>query len=131
MVENRVAKPKILIVDGNDIHRGLLLKQLSNIFTKCDFRETRTGEEAVALAWAWRPDVVLMDIELPRMNGIEATKRIKEFVPETQVVILTMQDDPVQKDKTIAAGAHAYVLKRHMKSDLIPLLNKLLSKPIE
>ncbi|MBM4137516.1 MAG: response regulator [Nitrospira sp.] len=130
MVENKVAKPKILIVDDNDILRVSVIKQLSYIFTKCDFRETRTGEEAIALAKAWRPDVILMDIELPRMNGIEATKRIKELVPETQVVIFTMQNDPVQRDKTIAAGAHAYVLKKHMKSDLIPLLNKLLSKPI-
>lgn len=118
---------KFLIVEDHDLLMELLRNHLSDAFPGCDLRESRSGEEAIALAWALKPDIVLMDIELPRMDGIEATKRIKTLVPETQVVIQSMHQEPVYKERAIAAGANAYITKDQMQSDLIKVLNNLLA----
>jgi DNA-binding NarL/FixJ family response regulator len=71
-----------------------------------------TGEEAVRLIPQERPDVVLMDIFLPRMSGIECTVRLKELVPDTQIVILTAMDDQELVFLALEAGADGYLLKR-------------------
>ena len=69
------------------------------------------GEEAVALAQAVHPDVVLMDINMPGINGLEATRLIKEVSPEIKVIALTIHDDDEYVFKVIEAGAGGYVLK--------------------
>ena len=72
--------------------------------------EATDGEEAVALALEVRPDVILMDLNMPNMTGIEATRRILEASPETAILMLTMfEDDSVLA--AMRAGAHGYVLK--------------------
>lgn len=124
--EKSAKRLKFLIVADHDLLMELLRNRLSDAFPGCDLRETRSGEEAIALAWALKPDIVLMDIELPRMDGIEATKRIKTLVPETQVVIQSMHQEPVYKERAIAAGANAYITKDQMQSDLIKVLRNLL-----
>ena len=72
------------------------------------------------------PDIVITDIRLPKMSGIELTRRIKELLPKTIVIILSLYEDPVYKEQAITAGAYAYVLKQQFQSELIPLLKKLL-----
>jgi DNA-binding NarL/FixJ family response regulator len=85
-----------------------------------------TGEEAVRVIPPVAPDVVLMDIFLPRMSGIECTVRLKTLLPETQIVILTAMADQELVFLALEAGADGYLLKRTKPSDLrIALLDVL------
>src|SRR5580700_966051 len=77
-----------------------------------------TGEEALRVIPPERPNVVLMDIFLPRMSGIECTARLKEILPQTQIVILTAMDDQELVFMALEAGADGYLLKRTKPSEL-------------
>jgi NarL family two-component system response regulator LiaR len=81
--------------------------------------EAGDGEEAVELATKLRPDVVIMDIAMPKVNGIEATKRIKELYPATAVLILTAYDNEQYIFALLDAGAAGYLLKNVRRSELI------------
>ena len=78
----------------------------------------KTGEEALRVIPEAAPDVVLMDIFLPRMSGIECTSRLKAMLPQTQIVILTAMDDEELVFMALEAGADGYLLKRTKPSDL-------------
>ena len=85
-----------------------------------------TGEEALRVIPSAQPDVVLMDLFLPRMSGIECTVRLKELVPLTQIIILTAMDDEELVFLALEAGADGYLLKRTKPADLrIALLDVL------
>jgi len=77
-----------------------------------------SGEEAVERIPQMRPDVILMDIRLPRMSGIECTSRLKELLPTTPIVILTVLDDDELIFRALEAGADGYLLKRSKPTDL-------------
>lgn len=129
--KKNVAKATIMIVEDHDALRDSLRRWLSAIFPDSGFLEAKSGEEALSLTSAQPPDIILMDIKLPSMNGIEATRRIKEDVPKTQVVMLTIYDTPDYRADAASAGASGYVPKHRMHSELIPLLTKLLSHNID
>jgi DNA-binding NarL/FixJ family response regulator len=76
------------------------------------------GEEAVALCREEEPDVVLMDISMPKMNGIRATREIRSLLPQTAVIILTTHEDDEHVFEGIKAGAQGYVLKDADPEDL-------------
>ena len=78
-----------------------------------------SGEEALRMIPAARPDVVLMDIFLPRMSGIECTARLKALLPQTQIVILTAMDDDELVFLALEAGADGDLLKRTKPEDLL------------
>lgn len=77
-----------------------------------------SGEEALRIIPAVQPDVVLMDIYLPRMSGIECTARLKQLLPETQIIILTAVADEDLIFSALEAGADGYLLKRTKPDDL-------------
>ncbi len=77
-----------------------------------------TGEEALRVIPPEKPDVVLMDLFLPRMSGIECTARLKELLPPTQIVVLTAMDDEELVFLALEAGADGYLLKRTKPADL-------------
>lgn len=77
-----------------------------------------SGEEAVERIPQLEPDVILMDIRLPRMSGIECTSRLKELLPATPIVILTVLDDDELIFRALEAGADGYLLKRSKPTDL-------------
>jgi NarL family two-component system response regulator LiaR len=81
--------------------------------------EAGDGEEAIELATELRPDVVLMDVAMPKVNGIEATRRIKELYPTTAVLILTAYDNEQYIFALLEAGAAGYLLKNVRRSELI------------
>ena len=118
---------RVLIVEDNVEVRTSLKGWLGSMFPQNSFVEAATGEEAVALAGAEVPDLVLMDLRLPGMSGIEATRRIKAASGRTNVVILTIHDAQEYRRDAKAAGASAYVLKTRTKTELVPVLSKLLS----
>ena len=116
----------ILIVEDHDELRETLLEWLKSVFTDCTFLVAGSGEKAVELAEAHHPAIVLMDIQLPGINGIEAIRRIKEISPQTQALILSVMDASTYREDAMAAGAGAYINKNHMHAELIPALTKLL-----
>ena len=119
--------PAILIVEDHDELRETLLEWLKSSFCDCSFLVAGSGEKAIELAEAHNPAIVLMDIQLPGINGIEAIRRIKKISPQTQALILSVMNVSAYKEEAMAAGACAYINKQHMHVELIPALNKLLS----
>lgn len=78
------------------------------------------GVEAIDVARAVRPDVVLMDVDMPRMDGIEATRRIVDEFPEAAVIMVTGSALAEDEERARAAGASAYVTKDRIACDLLP-----------
>ncbi len=115
----------ILIVEDHDTVRASLRDWLAAVFPAARFVDSATGEEAVRLAREWRPTIVLMDIGLPQMNGIETTRQIMQAAPQTKVVILTIHEAAAYQQAAEAAGAAAFVPKRKMYADLLPVLRTL------
>ena len=77
------------------------------------------GDEAIAFARRERPDLVVMDVKMPRVDGIEATKEIKQMLPETVVVLLSAYGDPALVNEATLAGASAYLTKGTKPSKLL------------
>lgn len=81
--------------------------------------EAESGAEAVRKVMSLKPDIVLMDVQMPDMNGIEATREIKKIVPETAVLALTIYEDDQYFFEMLKAGASGYVPKRAAPDDLV------------
>jgi DNA-binding NarL/FixJ family response regulator len=79
----------------------------------------RTGEEAVAQVPAHAPDVILMDINLPKMNGIECVRQLKALVPSAQILMLTVYEDSDKIFNSLLAGASGYLLKRTPQTEIL------------
>ena len=80
--------------------------------------EACTGIEAVALATQLRPDIVILDISMPELNGIEVTRRIKKASPETEIIIFTGQETEELIVQVLEAGARSYILKTDLQTHL-------------
>jgi DNA-binding NarL/FixJ family response regulator len=80
--------------------------------------EATNGEEAVRMAEKHKPDVAIMDISMPKLDGIEATKMIKQSLPETRIVILTVHEDEEYVYQILRAGASGYLLKNAGKKEI-------------
>ena len=109
--------------------RASLRDWMQVAFPDCQVLEAQSGEEAVKLAAARRPRLVLMDISLPGMNGFEATRQIKEILPQMSVVILSVHTAQRYRMEAVAAGASAYVTKSKIRNELIATMTDLLSRP--
>jgi DNA-binding NarL/FixJ family response regulator len=81
--------------------------------------EASDGEEAITKFRLHRPDVVLMDIQMPNMNGIEAISRIKQEFPDAKILVLSTSAGDVQVLRAIKAGAHGYLLKGNVRTELL------------
>jgi DNA-binding NarL/FixJ family response regulator len=102
--------PRLLLVDDHKLLRQGLRRAVEDAGFDV-VGEAGDGEEAVRLAIELRPELVLMDLTMPVMDGIEATRRLRQSVPEARVVILTMHDEEQTVERAIRAGAVAYLLK--------------------
>jgi DNA-binding NarL/FixJ family response regulator len=123
-------KPVILIVEDHDELRHSLQDWLRSFFQDCIVLEAGSANEAVEKANTESPDIVLMDVMLPGMNGIEAASRIKNLVRGVQILMLSMYEDSAYQSDAVAAGAVAYIPKRRMGADLIPAITRLLSETV-
>jgi two-component system response regulator DegU len=90
--------------------------------------EAKNGEEAIERARELSPDVILMDLNMPRVNGLEATKRIKHTRPETKVIIVSVHSDPLYEIAAIENGADAFVPKKCLSTHLVPTIFKIAGK---
>jgi DNA-binding NarL/FixJ family response regulator len=123
-----IMTPTILIVEDHDLLRASLSDWLAAALNPCTITTATDGLAAIEAAQTQQPHLVLMDLDLPRLNGLEATRRIKAALPDTQVVMLTVYEDQAHRADATAAGASAYVPKRTLSSDLVPVVNTLLQK---
>jgi len=121
----------IMIVEDHEQVRGALRDWLQLALGDCQIVEAATGEDAVDIAAKQQPALVLMDLDLPQMNGIEATQKIKSILPKTQVVVLTIYEDEIYRSDAFASGATAFVPKRKMQTELLPALTALLSSQLQ
>jgi DNA-binding NarL/FixJ family response regulator len=113
---------EVLLVDDHKIMRDGIKAILSRAN---DFRvvgEAETGTDAVAFVKSHKPDMVLMDIGLPGLNGVETTAEILRHNPDCRVVILSMYDDEHSVVSAIRSGARAFILKRASDTDLLDAL---------
>jgi two-component system response regulator NreC len=109
----------LLLVDDQEIVRAGLRSLLEGYPEVEVVGEAAGGQEAVTLAAQLRPDVVLMDITMPDMDGAEATRRIKKTIPEVDVLALTIHEDEAYFFEMLNAGASGYVPKRASPEDLL------------
>ena len=89
--------------------------------------EASDGEEAVAKAVELRPHVVVMDLMMPKLNGIEATRRIRAQLPEVKVLVLSMYDDEEHVQRLLAGGASGYMLKKATSDELVRALREVVA----
>jgi DNA-binding NarL/FixJ family response regulator len=84
--------------------------------------EASDGQEAILKARELKPDLVLMDVRMPGVNGIDATRQIKAEMPELKVIILSIFDVQEYREAATASGASGYVIKKSMIEDLVPAI---------
>lgn len=110
---------RILVVDDHDIiRRGLnQLLTMRQGWEVCG--EAKTGREAIALAEQLQPEIVVMDVSMPEMNGLEAARRIHKSFPKIGILILTLHFSDQLVREIVAAGARGYILKSDTSRDLV------------
>ena len=119
-------KTRILLVDDHQVvRRGVagLIGDARPEWEVCG--EASTGREAVAAAASLRPDIVVMDISMPDMNGLEATRAILKDNPGIETLILSMHESEQMVHDVLGAGARGYILKRDAGNDLIAALEAI------
>ncbi len=113
---------RFLLVDDNTLLRASLAKLLSLWRSDSIIEEASDGGEALEKARRLRPHIVLMDIRMPGLNGIEATRLIKAELPETKVIMLTVSEEDEDLFDAISSGAHGYLLKDMRPEALFEML---------
>jgi DNA-binding NarL/FixJ family response regulator len=110
---------RVLVVDDHTLFRDGLSAILMNVADIEVVGEAGTGREAVAQAESLAPDVILMDINMPDLNGIEATQRVLALKPDTGIIMLTMLEDNDSLFAAMCAGARGYILKGADKAEVL------------
>lgn len=113
---------KFLLADDNTLLRASLAKLIGLWRPDAVIEEASDGREAVEKARKLKPGIVLMDIRMPNVNGIEATRRIKAEFPETKVIMLTVSEEEEDLFEAISSGAHGYLLKNMRPEELFEML---------
>lgn len=118
---------RILIADDHTLFRDGLRALLGSVPDTEVVGEAAAGEEAVARAAALSPDIVLMDIQMPDMNGIEATRRITQASGAVRIIVLTMFEDDDSVFAAMRAGARGYILKRASQAEMLRAIRAVAS----
>ena len=120
-----VDRIRVALCDDHAVVRSGLRRILSEQDDIDVVGEARTGEEAIAVASAMRPDVFVMDLGLPGVSGIEATQRVCEMSPTTRVLVLTVHDDVAYLRRAFQAGASGYLVKDAADVELVLAVRQL------
>ena len=119
-----MTRPRVLLADDHTLMLEGLRKLLE---PECDLVGTvADGRALVDAAARLRPDVILLDISMPLLNGLEAARRIRTLAPESKLLFLTMHADPTYAREAFQAGASGYLLKRSAASELVTAIGAVL-----
>lgn len=116
---------RILVADDHHVVRTGLRALLESKSGWKVCAEATNGREAVEKAGQLKPDVAVLDIGMPLLNGVEATRQIRKLSPQTEVLILTMHDSELLVQEVFEAGAHGYILKDDADRNLIAAVDAL------
>ena len=125
--QNMMPTIRVLVVEDFESMRKSVCSALRKRQELVVIGEASDGLEAVQKAIELKPDLVLMDIGLPSLNGIEAARRIRQIVPEAKIIFLTQELSGDVVDEAISLGAHGYVFKINAGIDLLPAIQAAIS----
>jgi DNA-binding NarL/FixJ family response regulator len=121
------ANIRVLLADDHTLLRSGIKALLEDEPDMAVVGEAEDGREAVKLAHTLRPNLVLMDIAMPLLNGLEATRQIKREHPEIKVLVLTMYDHEEYFRQVLEAGASGYIIKRAAANELVAAIRAVYS----
>jgi DNA-binding NarL/FixJ family response regulator len=116
---------RVLIVDDHEVIRRGLRTVLGLRKTVEICGEAADGQEAIRLAETLRPELIIMDVSMPGLNGLEATRIIRNVLPDTKILLLTLHSSTELVRSAFRAGARGYVLKSDAEHELVRALNVL------
>ncbi len=116
---------RILIVDDHELVRSGVRSVLRGSPNLDVCGEAIDGQDAIAKAQQLNPDLIVMDISMPKLNGLEATREIQRILPQTSVVMLSQHDSPEMMRQALNAGARGYVVKSSIAAKLVAGINKV------
>ena len=116
---------RLLIVDDHEVvRRGVRSLLLEH--SDCDVcGEAVDGQDALEKARELKPDVIVMDVSMPRLNGLEATRQVRNMLPDCEVLILSQHENPEMARQALKAGARGYVVKGSISKDLLSAVSKV------
>jgi two-component system cell cycle response regulator DivK len=122
-----MSQPLVLYVEDNEYNRKIVRQLLSR--TSYRLREAADGESALGMVREERPDLVLMDVQLPKMSGLEVTRRLRKDPATADVPIIVVTSFALSGDdrRAMEAGASAYIAKPYSPRELLALINTFLS----
>ena len=133
--QNAANKRNVASHDSSHIHilladdHALMRQALTDVLEMQDgfmvVAQASTGGQAVQLASKYKPHVVLMDVSMPEMNGIDATAQIRNKLPNTRIIGLSMNNDSYTGEKMISAGADAFLTKTKLSGRLVQIIRRL------
>ena len=118
----------VMIVDDHARFRSAMRHWIAALHADFEWVEAGSAEEALALASALDIQIALMDVTLPGMNGLEATRRLKDMLPEVAVIIVSQHAGDAYVERARAAGAFAYITKDRVCRDLLPTVSRALGR---
>ena len=118
---------RILIVDDQEVFRRILCALVASRVGWMTCGQASDGVQAVKQAKLLLPDVIIMDVLMPIMNGIDAARIIREEVPESRILIISQDDPSIVQRQTIEAKAHGFLTKADLPHDLLPAIERILS----
>jgi DNA-binding NarL/FixJ family response regulator len=119
---------RLLIVDDHEIFRRGLRALLEPCSEWQICGEAVDGMDAVEQCKNLKPDIVVLDVSMPRLNGLEAARLIRKEKPEPQIVMITQHDSPQIRSAALEAGARAFVTKSAVGSELVSALRNLIQR---
>jgi DNA-binding NarL/FixJ family response regulator len=117
---------RIIIADDHELVREVMRSILNSEPDLRIIDEAKDGQESIDLCRLQRPELVLMDVRMPKMNGLEATQTIKEELPTTKVLIMSAYEDPFFVSRAVRAGADGYVRKLSLVQELVDAIRGVL-----
>lgn len=118
---------RVLVVDDSEIIRRFICRILQSQADIEVVSEASDGAEGVRKVREHKPDVVLLDIAMPVMNGFDAARHIKHEFPSTLILVVSQFDSPAHVREAIAAGVSGYIVKSNASTELIPALRRTVS----
>jgi DNA-binding NarL/FixJ family response regulator len=121
----------VLIVDDSDVVRSIVRIFLETLEGCIVVGEARNGVDAIVQAQELRPDLIVIDLAMPRMNGVEAASVIKKIMPKSRIVLFSMYGEEIGKSIKAASGIDAVVSKPEGMGNLIKQLQAFLEEDLE